>query len=82
MHQVDKNIKRTYTMPSAKKGQRITVSLQDAEHAALSALADRCDVSLSWITRQALSEFLERYENGDVQLPLQLGAGGRGKLNG
>lgn len=76
---LDQNIKRTYTMSGAKKGQRITVSLSDSDHAALSALAERHDVSLSWITRKAITDFLERYENEELQLPLGLGraAGGR-----
>lgn len=79
---LDMNIKRTYTMQSAKKGQRITVSLSDTDHAALSALAERCDVSLSWITRQAITDFLERYQNDEFQLPLRLGRGAGGKANG
>ena len=67
---LEENIKRTYAMNGAKKGQRITVSLSNSDHAALSTLADRCDVSLSWITRKAITEFLERYSNEEIQLPL------------
>ncbi|WP_417519891.1 ribbon-helix-helix protein, CopG family [Minwuia sp.] len=62
-------------MVGIKKAQRITVSLHASEHASLCALAERYDVSLSWLTRQAITEFLERYENGEFQLPLQLGSG-------
>jgi len=69
---LDENIKRTYTMSGLKKAQRITVSLQNVEHAALSELAERHDVSLSWLTRQAIVEFLERHKQGELQLPLQL----------
>lgn len=76
---LDENVKGTYTVASAKKGHRITVSLSESDHAALSALAERHDVSLSWLTRKAVTDFLERYENEELQLPLGLGraAGGR-----
>ena len=52
--------------------QRITVSLPHRDHDALSALAERCDVSLSWLTRQAVAEFLNKHAQGDLQLPLNL----------
>ena len=58
-------------MAERKKGQRITVSLQDSDHAALSALADKYDVSLSWLTRKAITDFLERHETEELQLPLR-----------
>lgn len=51
---------------------RITVSLPDKEHAALAALAQRYDVSLSWLTRKAVIEFLRRYGNGGTQPALDL----------
>ena len=60
-------------MSSIRKGQRITVSLSESDHAALSALAEHYDVSLSWITRKAITDFLERHENEELQLPLNLG---------
>ena len=78
MNSIDKNINRTYTMPGAKKEQRITVSLDGADHARLADLANRYDVSLSWLVRQAVSEYLDRHQSGEVQLPLGL-ASGRGK---
>lgn len=37
---------------------RITVSLPEAEYLALSTIAHEYDVSLSWITRKAVAEFL------------------------
>ena len=51
---------------------RITVSLPDKEHEALTALAHRYDVSLSWLTRKAVIEFLHRYGKGGAQLTLDL----------
>lgn len=51
---------------------RITVSLPDKEHAALAALARQHDVSLSWLTRKAVVEFLRRHEDGGGQPALDL----------
>lgn len=51
---------------------RITVSLPDKEHAALAALAQKYDVSLSWLTRKAVIEFLQRYGKDSAQLALDL----------
>tara|TARA_R110002072_G_scaffold251266_2_gene410118 strand:- start:7659 stop:7868 length:210 start_codon:yes stop_codon:yes gene_type:complete len=69
-------------MPRLRKATRITVSLPDDEHSALAALAELHDVSLSWLTRKAVVEFLERYEREDEQLPLDLpfnGQKGKGR---
>ena len=50
----------------------MTVNLEDREYAELSALSDRHRVSLAWLVRQAVIEFLERRDNEDLQLPLIL----------
>ena len=50
----------------------MTVNLEDREYAALSALSDKHRVSLAWLGRQAIIEFLERRESEDLQLPLIL----------
>lgn len=72
----DKNDMRTddsrVSNLSAKTGPRITVSLPHHDHVALSVLAERCDVSLSWLTRQAIAEFLANHGNSELQLPLNL----------
>lgn len=57
-------------MVKAKKGPRITVSLSEADHEALQALASKYDVSLSWLTRHAIADFIERQKDGQLQLPL------------
>lgn len=57
-----------------KKGTRITVSLTESDHVALEAIAERCNVSLSWLTRKAITEFLEVYDATGTQLPLALKA--------
>jgi hypothetical protein len=54
---------------------RITVTLPEHEHAALTALARQYDVSLSWLTRKAVTEFLKQVNKGDwpvaLDFPLQ-----------
>ena len=57
--------------PVAAKN-RVTINLEDREYAELSALSDRHRVSLAWLGRQAIIEFLERRESEDLQLPLNL----------
>ena len=51
---------------------RITVSLPEKEHAALTALARQHDVSLSWLTRKAVTEFLRQKGEGDSRLATSL----------
>jgi len=54
-----------------KKVQRITVSLPETEYKALFALAERFDVSLSWLTRRAIVDFLEKNNNEGQQISLR-----------
>ncbi|MDE0055869.1 MAG: hypothetical protein OXH92_02465 [Bryobacterales bacterium] len=51
---------------------RVTVNLEESEYAVLSALSGKHRVSLAWLGRQAIIEFLERHEGEEVQLPLIL----------
>jgi hypothetical protein len=50
-----------------RKTTRLTVSLDDQAHATLAALAVRQDVSLAWMVRRAINEFIER--NGRLTQP-------------
>ena len=50
----------------------MTINLEDREYAELAALSDKHRVSLAWLGRQAIIEFLERRETDDLQLPLNL----------
>lgn len=56
-------------MPTSK--HRIASNLTDAEFSELAAMADRYDVSLSWLGRKAVLEFLDRYRSEQLQLPLR-----------
>ena len=54
-----------------KSDARITVSVPSSSHQRLIALAEQSGVSISWVVRYAIDEFLRR--NGDNQqmaLPL------------
>lgn len=49
--------------------QRISVGLSIPEHEALQRVADKHRVSLAWIGRQAIVEFLAQYEaSGTITL--------------
>ena len=56
----------------SRKGQRITVSLSESNHVELTGLAERHDVSLSWLARQALVEFIAKYKNTQAKLPFHI----------
>jgi hypothetical protein len=57
-------------MPTTK--HRVAVNLNDNEFAELATLADKHDVSLAWLGRQAFLEFLARYRAEQFNLPLRL----------
>lgn len=51
---------------------RMSVSIDGGTHATLLRLADRHDVSLAWMVRRALTEFIERQDEGNQpELPLR-----------
>ena len=56
-------------MPSK---HRVSLNLTTEEFREVAALAERARVSKAWVGRQALIEFLERYRDRDLQLPLDL----------
>lgn len=56
-----------------QKTQRISVGLSVPEHEALQQIATKHRVSLAWIGRHAITEFLVRYEASDNNNLLPLG---------
>ena len=58
--------------PGHPGNTRITVSLSARDYDLMRALADQHGVSLSWLTRKAISDFLARSTTGELQLPLDL----------
>lgn len=69
-------------MADKHKLQRVSVGLSDKEYAELQAMSEKHRVSLAWLGRQAITEFLERYRNQELQLPLTLERGERKASNG
>lgn len=63
-----------------KKTTRLTVSLDDKDYAALTAIAAKSDVSLSWVIRQAIHRFVQVH-GAHPELPLTL-AGHSNKREG
>ena len=57
------------SMPSK---HRVSLNLTPEEYREIAALAEHARVSKAWIGRQALLEFLERYRDRQLQLPLDL----------
>ena len=55
----------------------MTVNLEAVEYSQLCALADKYGVSLAWLGRRAIIEFLQRNEGEELQLPLNLAPGRR-----
>lgn len=58
-------------MPRAKKKHRLTVSITNDDYAELCASAEKSDVSLAWLARQAIADLLERHRVDELQMPLQ-----------
>ena len=57
---------------SGASKNRLSVSLTDSELTELLLLKDRHNVSLAWLGRQAIVEFIAKYREEHVQLPLKL----------
>lgn len=53
---------------------RFSVALDEGEYADLLDLADKHRISMAWIVRQAVADFLERCRHEELQLPLRLPA--------
>ncbi|MDD9982177.1 MAG: ribbon-helix-helix domain-containing protein [Gammaproteobacteria bacterium] len=51
---------------------RFSVALDEHEYAELAVMAEKHRVSMAWLVRHALTEFLDRYRSEDLQLPLRL----------
>jgi metal-responsive CopG/Arc/MetJ family transcriptional regulator len=55
-------------MPTAK--HRVSLSLPENEYTELSAVAKQARVSMAWLARQALIEFLDRYRGKQPPSPV------------
>lgn len=46
------------------KSTRLSVSLEEQDHDALAEIAAENDVSISWVIRKAIRQFVETYRDG------------------
>lgn len=53
---------------------RVSVNLQENEYKELAALSEKHRISMAWLGRQAIVEFLERNRQEALQFPLTLSA--------
>ena len=51
---------------------RFSVALDEQEYVELSSMAEKHRVSMAWLVRHAVTEFLERYRSEELQLPFRL----------
>ncbi len=51
---------------------RFSVALDEQEYAELAGIAERHRISMAWLVRHAVTEFLDDYRIDDPQLPLGL----------
>lgn len=54
---------------------RVSVNLAEGEYGELAAMSEKHRVSMAWLGRQAVIEFLARYRREELQLPLALSSG-------
>lgn len=68
-------------MARAQKKLRTSVILPEDQHTQLAAMAAANDVSVAWVIRHAVGEFL-REHNDEPSLPLRLPKSGRSAEKG
>ena len=51
---------------------RFSVALDEQEYAELSSMAEKHRVSMAWLVRHAVTEFLEQHHSEEPHLPLRL----------
>lgn len=59
----------------AAKNLRFSVNLTENEAGELQRVANECDVSCSWVARQAIIEYLDRNAGAQRALPLPIRKG-------
>jgi predicted transcriptional regulator len=50
-------------------GPRLTLSLSGGDYDRLQALADKGEVSISWVVRRAIEDYLHRHPQPSVRMP-------------
>lgn len=49
---------------SDRRGVRLSVTLDEEDHKAVREMAEAMDISMAWVVRRAVSEFIGRHGNG------------------
>ena len=57
-------------LATVQKSSRVTVSLTEKDHQRLTQIAAHLDISISWVIRQSISEYLDRNRPEEPELPL------------
>ena len=52
------------------QNRRISIGLSNTEHTELRELSEKHRISVAWLGRQAIVEFLERSRSNEFQIPL------------
>lgn len=60
----------------ARRSVRTSVILSEGQYARLSEVANRNDISVAWIIRQAVQQYLDRAEGEQLPLPIRNIRGG------
>jgi predicted DNA-binding ribbon-helix-helix protein len=61
---------------SSRRSVRTSVILSEGQYTRLNEVALKGDVSVAWVIRQAVQQFLDRAENEQIPLPIRLVRGG------
>ncbi len=56
----------------ARRTVRTSVILPETQYARLSEIANRSDVSVAWLIRQAVQQLLDKTENEQMPLPIRV----------
>jgi predicted transcriptional regulator len=62
-----------------QKSHRVSIGVSDEEYAALQVVAQKHDVSMAWIGRQAILAFLSNYEQNENKALLPLSGASEGR---
>lgn len=57
---------------SSRKSVRTSVILSEVQYARLSEVANKGDLSVAWIIRQAVQQYLDQAENEQIPLPIRI----------
>jgi predicted transcriptional regulator len=60
----------------ARRSVRTSVILSEGQYVRLNEIAMKSDVSVAWVIRQAIHQFLDRTEYEQMPLPIRLVRGG------